>query len=574
MRYEWGEIMKIKIALFILALLGTSLSCNFASKIMSSGSGPQNLTAELTAPDVVKLNWDAVEGAVGYVVEVSFDGGESFPVITLDSKYTNYEHLTAPEKTKLHYQVQVLSDSGVGGKSSVDIETAERMPNPLTVNPSYDTENSVSTVIGEQGGILSLVDADGIEYTLKIPQQALSSNTEIRMTPVREIQDWPLDGDGFGAVKLEPEGLILNDVATLSIGIPYEVDPNLSIVGFANQSTGEEFHLAYSSVEESTTGKTLPGRAVHLASPSFKPKIIIVSPVVEFKVHGAGQTSGNNASRLVKENAPSKSGDAVQQKQTASKVTQEELAPLSKEKLDGTEIPGKAEAYEIAKSIYNAENCKQLNSQVVAYQQFLYRRPDANATLDQQIRNDKIVKDELKKKMKEILESTADECEKADEEGRSADTDSGCAKELWNKLTNPAGRGLFWQNMNGLMSGEFSASEVDAINEKLDKCKKKAYFISGDIDEAHMQGYTCDSSKPFRIGGTLIFDFVPTGENMGTYTYTGPFNATGVGPYLIRNDGTMKISGYGCIDSFFGQECAEYDHIWTAEPIDPEQCVP
>ena len=65
--------------------MAVSFSCNFVSNLANSGSGPQNLTAELTAPDVVLLTWDAVEGATGYAIEASIDGGESFPIINLSS---------------------------------------------------------------------------------------------------------------------------------------------------------------------------------------------------------------------------------------------------------------------------------------------------------------------------------------------------------------------------------------------------------------------------------------------------------------------------------------------------------
>lgn len=96
-----------------------------------------------------------------------------------------------------------------------------------------------------------------------------------------------------------------------------------------------------------------------------------------------------------------------------------------------------------------------------------------------------------------------------------------------------------------------------------------AYNISGNIDEASMSGTTCDSSAPFTIGGTLTFQFTPTSATTGTYTYRGPYSATGSGPYVINDNGTMKLDGTGCI---MGSNCATYSHIWKAEPIDPSSC--
>jgi hypothetical protein len=97
---------------------------------------------------------------------------------------------------------------------------------------------------------------------------------------------------------------------------------------------------------------------------------------------------------------------------------------------------------------------------------------------------------------------------------------------------------------------------------------KRAFRIEGDIDEAHQEGDVCDTSKTFKVPGTLEFEFTPTDAMKGTYTYSGPFNATGSGPYEIRDDGTMLVDGTGCIMG----KCATYSHEWKATAIDPTTC--
>lgn len=96
----------------------------------------------------------------------------------------------------------------------------------------------------------------------------------------------------------------------------------------------------------------------------------------------------------------------------------------------------------------------------------------------------------------------------------------------------------------------------------------KAYHISGNIDDALQEGDVCDASVPFKVPGTLKFEFTPSGANKGTYTYSGPFNATGSGPYEIFEDGKMLVSGTGCIMG----RCADYSHDWKATAIDPKTC--
>lgn len=99
---------------------------------------------------------------------------------------------------------------------------------------------------------------------------------------------------------------------------------------------------------------------------------------------------------------------------------------------------------------------------------------------------------------------------------------------------------------------------------------KKAFRISGTIDDAVQEGDVCDTTTKFTIPGTLLFEFTPSSPTKGTYTYSGPFNATGSGPYEIRDDGTMLVDGTGCIMG----KCATYSHQWKAVPIDPKSCRP
>jgi len=96
----------------------------------------------------------------------------------------------------------------------------------------------------------------------------------------------------------------------------------------------------------------------------------------------------------------------------------------------------------------------------------------------------------------------------------------------------------------------------------------KAFHISGNIDDAAQEGNVCDVTVTFTVPGTLKFEFTPTSATKGTYTYSGPFNATGSGPYEIHSDGKMLVSGTGCIMG----KCATYSHDWKATPIDPKTC--
>lgn len=132
---------------------------------------------------------------------------------------------------------------------------------------------------------------------------------------------------------------------------------------------------------------------------------------------------------------------------------------------------------------------------------------------------------------------------------------------------------ILLERLNQLLgSGEIRipnfAEKVQKLAEIGGKCGR-AYLISGTLDEASMSGMTCDSSKPFTNGGTLTFNFVPSSPTSGTFSYTGPFEANGSGPYTIGENGGMTISGVGCVVT---GACASFTRSWTATPIDPATC--
>ena len=566
---------KIFYRLFVL-LVTFSLSCNFATGLIGAGDDPTNLTAILTAPDVVLLTWDSVDGAIGYDLEMSVDNGDSFTIASLPSERTSYEDLTAPEKSKLTYQVQVLTESGPAGKSKVEIETGERKPNPLTVKPAYDEENAIVATIGTQGGTVSLVDSNEVKYTLNIPKGALSADTEIRMTAVTSIQDWPLDGNPIGAVRLEPEGLVLNDVAILTIGFPVDVNPDLSIVGFAFQANGEEFHLQPSDEVSGLTNK-LPFAGAHLASLAFqKPNHDIQMTVVEFKVGGVGQASGDSVSQYAKDHAPTNSGAALEQKWAAESAADDELAPLT-----GLTDPVAKQASLINQAISKAKNCKELNSAIVSFQMWRYDTILQGMSNDRRRAVEKQIWDDLTDKVKEVLENAATDCEKSSESGSSASANSPCAKALLEKITNPpAGTATeFNLELKNKLANKLSDTELQDIKEKLEKCKAKVYTVSGTSGPVTFNGVVC-LDKPFDLAETFAtgsgtVSFTPSSKLSGVVSdasNSGGCEQSGGGSYTINlnEDGSGELQWTIAIHA----SCPPYSKDGTYTFVLPLQPAP
>jgi hypothetical protein len=560
----------IKFASILVFLIIFSLSCAFVTQPLSGGGGPKNFTAALTAPDVVMLKWDAVDGASGYILELSIDNGESFSIVALPPERTSYEDLTAPEKRNLIYQVQVVTESGTGGKNQVSIETDERQPNPMTVTPEYDEENAVATTVGAQGGEVSLVDSKEVQYTLSIPAGALSSDTEIRMTAVNSIQDWPMESEAIGAVRLEPEGLILNDVAILTIGFPVDLNPGLTTVGFAFEADGQEFHLQPTDQEKSLTN-ILPSEGGHLARPVFqKPKNIVRMPVVELKVGGLGQTDHQSVSKFVKDHAPTDSGAALEQKWAAEAIADDELAPIK-----GFSDPALEEAYQIGNTFQYAENCKELNSLIVLFQKWRFSSSYQGLSDDKRRDYTSFIWDELTDKAKEILENVAAECEKSKEPGGSTAAESSCAKALLEKIMNPPSGTVsnFNLDLKNKLGNKLSDKELQDIKDKLDKCKAAAYQIVGGAGDFQTNTAVCNIMAPFTLtGGGFAVNF--SGGLSGTYTYTGPFAASGGQRYSIYlpdglgKPGTMTGSGTGCVTTPKGIVCKGGTEQYDLTPIE------
>jgi hypothetical protein len=128
--------------------------------------------------------------------------------------------------------------------------------NPLTVTPVLDTARAVSTNMTTDGGTLSATAADGTQFKLTIPQDALLAGQQITMTPIASIGDLPLSGGLAGAVQLAPEGLILLQTSTLVINPPASISIDQQSP-FAWYGTGDDFHLYPLTLDVATLTMTI-----------------------------------------------------------------------------------------------------------------------------------------------------------------------------------------------------------------------------------------------------------------------------------------------------------------------------
>jgi len=110
------------------------------------------------------------------------------------------------------------------------------------VQAVHDTSHAFTDTVPIGGGSLVAVGADGSRFTLTIPAGALLSEESVTLTPASTIGGLPLSGGLAAAVHIEPEGLLLQTAATLTIE-PFGAVARNQAITFSYQGAGAEFFL-------------------------------------------------------------------------------------------------------------------------------------------------------------------------------------------------------------------------------------------------------------------------------------------------------------------------------------------
>ena len=107
---------------------------------------------------------------------------------------------------------------------------------------TLDESTAVEAVIPLEGGVLRATGADGTQYALEIPGDALLNETKIRLIPAA-VSGLPFGGEQTYAAQLEPEGLFFNNFVTLTITPPQEIPLDEQLF-FGYQGAGQEVIFA------------------------------------------------------------------------------------------------------------------------------------------------------------------------------------------------------------------------------------------------------------------------------------------------------------------------------------------
>ena len=165
-----------------------------------------------------------------------------------------------------------------------------------SVTPQLDTANLVDALIPEKGGQVTLTLPNGIAFKLTIPEGALLNDQEITLTPITRIDGMLLSGGLIAGVELQPEGLVLDKPATLTITVPRGYDVK-QMVGIGYHSKGTGFHLDLATGDGKTITMQIDSFSGHGAASGTKGDIS----------NQAGQPASSPADKTAQQTA-----DAVQ----------------------------------------------------------------------------------------------------------------------------------------------------------------------------------------------------------------------------------------------------------------------
>jgi hypothetical protein len=368
----------------ILLIMACSVTTQTSSREDTSAgqitAGSEDFGAEATSANSVLLIWPAAAGAEKYLLDLEMDSGEFLPVAELAADQTSYEHIGVPEAFKLTYRLRVQTASETSAGLTLTITTPEATPDPLSVQgaeyanitwepptpdpsdpipdpslyypPGFDPEHPedfdpsslmvpvrTSGEIGPEGGRLSITTPDGITLELIIPPGALEDSTNIQLIPIETIGGLPFTGGLAGAVRIEPDGLLLEVPATLRITRPDEtpLPEGMVPLAFGFDGSGGEFHLQPLGPADQAGSEPVAARAAgRLAAPRRAGPLSEIA-LQQLKGYGVGAGTAKQAAEVVKKHAPTAAEARVLQELAVAQLDQlgdDDLAPiLTRERL-------------------------------------------------------------------------------------------------------------------------------------------------------------------------------------------------------------------------------------------------
>jgi len=131
----------------------------------------------------------------------------------------------------------------VTSRERLFVRAAEAVVVPdISVQLQVADNLTISTVLTPEGGTVEVRMPDMRQLAITFPPNSVIRPTDITVSLVTNILGLPFAAGTFGAVKLEPEGLLLMGAASLTIDLPDGTDGR-TVLSFTSANDGQGFSL-------------------------------------------------------------------------------------------------------------------------------------------------------------------------------------------------------------------------------------------------------------------------------------------------------------------------------------------
>lgn len=384
------------------------------------------------------------------------------------------------------------------------------------------------TITVDEGGELQATSADGVAITLRVPPYALASDVDVTLVPLSAVEGVG-DPSGVTAVLLEPDGLWLQESATLSFAVAAPDDP--ALLAFASDPGGE------------SVGATL-------VDPSSD---ALVVELRHFRLVGVGTPSDEQRAAFYANTASDP--ELTLEHATGAVLAEGRRARLSDAEAPALELSDALAAYDAAllDRLYAgaAESC-------TTRSEFMGAALDA-AWLSGLVADP--LTSQLASRMLDVYGTSAAACTAEALSLCRTGSEPGYLLEL----------SLREARLVALLASVEAISPpaatplVSLVEDARRECAIRGYEASIESDELSLAGQVDDPRFPFVLTGTLAGDDVrfvytpdATDANAGTYSYGDGEGPSGSGTYTLseQSDGAFVLeqAGERCVP---GGECTE-----------------
>ena len=364
-------VLTITLMLMVACIIPTPADNQGTTPTGTAVTGSGGFSVQTASANSVLLTWPATAGAQKYLLDVQTGEGEFLQVAELNADQTSYEDIGVPESFQLTYRLRAQTSSGTSAGDTVTVTTPEATPAPLTVQandyapiawtpPTPDPNNlnvdpstyyppgfdpahpenfdsssmmqpvRASADIGPEGGTLNITTPDNITYALTVPPDALEEITPISLIPIKTIDGLPFDGGLQGAVRIEPDGLMLDLPATLTISradtapLPDGMIP----LAFGFDGSGQEFHLQPFDTTNQTGLHPGAGHMARQAAGPGRAGPLADIAIQQLKGYGIEPATVKQAAAVIKTHTPTAAEDRLLNELAYGQATEPELSPL------------------------------------------------------------------------------------------------------------------------------------------------------------------------------------------------------------------------------------------------------